>query len=284
VARTLGLFVALVLFSGQPATASHGDALPLLASNTAPGPAWTSYAFSTDGSKVVTDVVASGVGYPIQGAIYIYNGDNRLAFAFSFTAVSPDEGVYIDLNPAGRPVHVDVTKPQVQGGVLSMGATMNDPSAGGEPAVGTFKLLLWVAGTATQADHSLRGGSGVRHLGTDSGRETFLHTSKDFDGAANVQGGGGAVGGRVNADTHKTRDALNTLIGYYRPSSGSVGDMSVDTPFGRVDCPCSFPGFLKESSGEPFRSGRYVFNLTGAGAHATDPGDVILGGADARLA
>lgn len=256
----------------------------MLASNTAPGPAWTSYAFSTDGSKVVTDVVASGVGYPIQGAIYLYHGDGRLAFAFSFTDLSSEEGVYIDINPAGQPIHVDVTEPQIQGGVLRMGATLNDPSAGGAPVVGTFKELLWVSGTATQVDHSLRGEPGVRHLGTDSGRDTFIYTAKDFEGAVNVQGGQGGVGGRVNADTHKTLDAFNTLIGFYRPSSGSVEDMSVDTPFGNVDCPCTFPSFLQESFGQPFRAGRYRFNLTGAGASATNPAEVILGGADARLA
>jgi hypothetical protein len=281
--RACALFVALVLFSGQQAGAFHSNDTPLLTSNTAPGPAWTSYAFSTDGSKVATDLVASGVGFPIQAAIYLYGGDQRLVVGFAFTILSAEEGVYIDLNPAGQPVHVDVTEPQVRGGVLEMGATINDPSSGGQPMVGDFKLLLWVSGTASQVDHSLRGESGVRHLGTDSGRSTFLYTSRDFEGAVNVQGGGGGIDGRVTADTHKRIDATGTLIGFYRASSGSVEDMSVDTPFGNVDCPCTFPYFLAEAS-QPFRAGSYRFNLTGAGASSTSPSEVILGGADARLA
>ncbi|HEV3475530.1 MAG TPA: hypothetical protein VG602_09205 [Actinomycetota bacterium] len=229
----------------------------------------------------MTDIVASGIGYPIQAAVYIYTGDNRLVFGFSFTRVTADQGLYIDLSPAG--VHVDVTEPQIDGGVLRLGATMNDPSSGGEPAVGTFKQLLWISGTASRVDHSLRGDSGVHLQGRDTGRETFLYTSKNFEGAVNVQGGGGGVEGRVNADTHKIVDAFNTLIGFYRPSSGSVEDMSVDTPFGRVQCPCTFPSFTSEGFGPPFRAGRYRFNLTGAGATTTQPGEVVLGGADARL-
>jgi hypothetical protein len=277
-ARTIGLFAAFVLFLSLPATAFHADDAPLLASGSAPGPAWASYKFSTNGARAVTDIVASGIGYPIQAAIYLYTGDNRLVFGFSFTQTSADEGLYVDLDPAG--VHVDVTEPQIDGGVLKMGATLNDPSSSGEPAVGTFKQLLWIAGTASRVDHYLRGDAGVNFQGSDTGRGTFLYTSKDFDGAVNVQGGGGGIEGRVNADTHKTIDAFNTLIGFYRPLSGSVEDMSVDAPFGHVDCPCTFPSFVQEGLGPVYASGRYRFNLTGAGASS---GEVVVSGADARL-
>jgi hypothetical protein len=146
--------------------------------------------------------------------------------------------------------------------------------------VGTFKQLLWIAGTASRVDHSLRGDAGVNFQGSDTGRGTFLYTSKDFEGAVNVQGGGGGIEGRVNADTHKTIDAFNTLIGFYRPLSGSVEDMSVDAPFGHVDCPCTFPSFVQEGLGPVYASGRYRFNLTGAGASS---GEVVVSGADARL-
>jgi len=283
-ARTFGLFAAFVLFSSLPAAAFHADDAPLLASGSAPGPAWASYTFSTDGSRAVTDIVASGIGYPIQAAIYIYTGDDQLVFGFSFTRLSADEGLYVDLNPIGQNVHVDVTEPQIDGGVLKLGATMNDPSSTGEPTVGTFKQLLWISGTASRVDHSLRGDSGVQFQGKDTGRETFLYTSKDFAGGTNVQGGGGGIEGRVNADTHKTIDAFNTLIGFYRPMSGSVEDMSVDAPFGHVQCPCIFPSFANEGFGPPFGPGRYRFNLTGAGAGTSQPPEVVLGGADARLA
>lgn len=282
--RTLGLFAAFVLLSSQPASAFHADDAPLLASGSAPGPAWASYAFSTDGSRAVTDIVASGIGYPVQASIYVYTGNDRLVFGLSYTVLSADEGLYVDLNPGGQNVHVDATEPQIDGGVLKMGATMNDPSSGGEPAVGTFRLLLWVAGKATRVDHSLRGDTGVHFQGKDTGRETHLYTSKDFEGAANVQGGGGGAEGRVNADTRKTIDVLNTLIGFYRPSSGTVESMSVDAPFGHLECPCTFPTFVEEGLGPPFRAGQYRFNLTGAGASTTDPGEVVLAGADARLA
>jgi hypothetical protein len=280
-ARTFGLFALFVLFSALPAAGFHADDAPLLASGSAPGPAWAAYSFSTSGSRVVTDIVASGIGYPIQAAIYVYDGDNHLVFGFSYTQVTADQGLYVDLNPVG--VHVDVTEPQIDGGVLKLGATMNDPSSGGEPAVGTFKQLLWISGTASRVDHSLRGDSGVQFKGKDTGRGTFLFTSKDFEGAVNVQGGGGGVEGRVSADTHKTIDAFNTLIGFYRPSAGSVEEMSVDAPFGHVQCPCTFPSYVEEGFGPPFGPGRYRFNLTGAGATTSQSGEVVLGGADARL-
>lgn len=282
VARLAALaVVASVLVAPAPGQAFHQEELPLLHSGSRFGSGWFTYSFSTDGAMVATDVVARNVRLPIQAAIYVYDQDNRFVSGFTLTKLSGDTGVLVDATVAGQNVRVDLLQPQPTQPEFRLGLVWNDPEASGEPLVGTFKQLVWVAGSAGRTEYALRGDPGAAFGGNvRTGSRTFLYTSEDFTGTANLQAGVGAAEARVQQQAYLDYSAFGTLIGAYAPVTEALDVLSVDTPSGSVACACSFRHFVDGGSVPPFRPGGYRFHLTGASVAPNASGEVILGGAD----
>ncbi|MGH2691784.1 MAG: hypothetical protein ACRDHM_04705 [Actinomycetota bacterium] len=281
--RTRIVFLVLLALSSAaaPARASHDDATPPLDRGESPSPHWVSYAFSTDGAKVVADFEVQQVRKPAQVGYALYDDQNRSIFRYMFVDVDGTTGVYVDGTPAGENIHVDLTQPSSESSPIGVALTINGKNV--EPVAGTFKLLMWSAGGGKRHIHSLRGATGSSCLGVASGKDTFLYTGRDFSGTATVVAGvGGSVGARANMETTRTVHAKGTLVGAYLPMISAADEMSVDAPWGSADCPCFFGSFLPNAPSTPFGPGTYTFHDTGAGA-AGGEGEVVLAGADAEL-
>jgi hypothetical protein len=279
--RNLALVVIAICSLAAPARASHDDATPLLDSGDSKDPHWVSYAFSTDGGKVVADFESQNVRRPIQLGYVVYDDQNKAIFMFTYSSADGVRGVYVDATAAGRNIHVDETQLPMKSQSVSLTLTMN--SGEKEPVAGTYKLLMWSAGEADRHSHALRGDQGVSCIGVASGEDTFIHTSRDFEGTATVAaGGGGGAAVRANFETSREISAQGTLVGVYLSSASAVDEMSVDTPKGSEECPCQFGSFVPDILGTPFGPGSYTFRDTGSGT-AGGEGEIILAGADARL-
>lgn len=168
---------------------------------------------------------------------------------------------------------------------------INDPALDRDPVTGEIKLLLWAIGETKRTILELRGEQGVAYIASKMGHRSFLHTSMDFKGLANLQAGGNAVvpfgygdfvGARANVQTSITEQVEGTLVGSFKPVSASVDQMTADTPSGPRDCSCYFWNFVEEDSETPAGPGPYTFHLTGAGAGG-GLGEILLSGVDAAL-
>ena len=264
-----------------PATAYHDNATPVLDQGESPRAHWVSYAFSTDGAKVVADFEVYDVRKPIQVGYAIYDEQNKGIFRFTYNSVDGTTGVYLDGTPAGQNVHVDLTQPSPEVPSVRLALTFN--GEGVEPVAATYKLLMWSAGSGRRHFHSLRGEAGSSCLGVVSRQDTFIYTARDFRGTATLAGGAGsAAGARANFETRKAMHANGTLVGVFLPLASAADEISVDTPSGSQECPCIFGNFLQDGQNKPFGPGSYTFHDTGAGVAGSE-GEIVLAGADARL-
>lgn len=277
------LLTLAAIIAPAPGIAFHDDSTPLLGSGSATGEAWAAYRFTTDGGKVVGDIEATNVSWPIQGGVLVYDTDGRVAGGAIWTVLEKGNGVLVNANlTPEHQVQVSTLQP-VSTEAFGVGIRLNNPDLGPPDWVGEFTFLMWIGGTAERTEHSLRGVPGVGLAGRTSGSHTFLYTSKDFKGLANVQVGDSNANARLNAKTSVTIEARQTLIGNYRSVGTGADQMSVDRPSGPHPCPCSFLDFTPVGLSTPFGPGTYTFNLSGAGAGTTNLHEIVLGGADALL-
>jgi hypothetical protein len=252
----------------------------------------------------------NGLSGSAMGGGALFDANDNLQFMFTFTAVSFEpNGVLVNVNgPMSQNVHVDTRSSQQGGGSMGLGLTVND-------AAGTYKLLGWVAGSATSWDWQFQGGSGVQLLGQLSGSHAFLYGASDFqDGGAHAQAYQSGVGGRVDAAAQKVVTIQNNFYGVYYDanfhiacavvicvSAPSTSLLTATDPSGNTQ-PCG-PNtgvisvtFCAYTGAGP---GTYSFGLNGADASETavTPFEciavcagvipwqdaIILGGADASL-
>lgn len=301
----LVLSLAMLLPLATPALATDPYSVPVLSSGGGAGAGWASYRFTTDGSIVAATVGATDTGSAMLAA-YLYDASNALIFGFTFTLVGyPSDGEITIVDTPLLNIHTDTTAPEASGGGAGLAFTLNDPEFGGEPMVGTYKLLTFVSGHAASWDHSFRGGAGTTLDAELSGSDTFLYDGRDFTGPLHVERFSAGTGGRAQAGTDLTvpiQDrffgvAYSTNFKIVCPAVTCVGAPSTDVltltrPLTTAPeaCFCTLDGA---------RAGEYAFHLTGVDASTTtgvvECTDVacaialayndalIVGGADARL-
>lgn len=253
------------------AVAFHEDDLPFVAGGGGPGAGWVGLTLTAENATVALDVTAQDVALPGQGGMLVYDADGALVFGFAFTALSGKTGVLVDLHPAPGTLDVrsDTFMPSQPGGMMGAGLTF-------EEFDDTVKILAWFAGSASSWAWAVRGTDTTEVLASVEGDDTFLYTSEDFSGAANVQAYAQGTGGRVVLGGEVVEEIENGLSGIFIKLVSSVDTLTVERPDGTSQgCPCFFTG------GGP--TGAYTFGLTGAGGGTFSLDEVVLGGADGYL-
>lgn len=289
--RLTAVVVVWALAATLPASASPDDEMPLLFSGETDKGVWVSHRITTDGATVVTDIEAFAERGSTQVGGLVYDAENHLVFGYIGTSYGHTSGMYVDGRVGDESVHVDWTEPDSVRGYERLALTLNpEDSSGG--LRGTFKVLMWFAGAAERIAYAVRGESGAAYHGSKSGHDTFVFSSRDFNGAATASvGSGGLAGIRANLATVRAVDIDDTLVGQFVGGGLSGNLMSVVGPRGTQDCPPSLIGLGGclfwavaggDRHGEPLTPGTYTFNLTGLGAGGGN-GEVVLAGADARI-
>ena len=274
------LLIVAFLSMVAPASASHDSSTPLLDSGESPQAHWVSYAFQTDGAKVVADLEVFNPRKPLVVGYALYDGSGNSIFRYTFISLPGTTGVFTDARPGGLHVHVDETEPSPESPTFRLGVTMNGDGAA--PKAGSYKLILWAAGAGSRYTHSLRGAAGVTCQGVATGHDTFVYTARDFAGSASVAAGaGGEIGARATVDTSLAVKVKGSLLGMFMPLASGVDQMSADTPTGSRDCPCVFWEFLPGGTSR-FGPGKYTFFDNGAGVGGSE-GEVVLTAADTYL-
>lgn len=281
--RATALPAVAVLLGVLSAPAS---AEPLLHQQQLPGAGWTAATVTTDGSRLASSLVVTEVARPFQAGVRVYDEAKRPVYAATLTELGSADGVLVDAElPGGVSVGYDELEesPTRLGGVEVV-VTLN--GEGRPELVGRYTVLVWAAtASASGTTWRVEGGSGTALLGTTSGRETFLHASSEFSGAANVQAGSNGLALRASYDTSRSLRVRRLLVGSLAPVLTSADALSVELPDGRTtQCvpSCDFTAVVGAAAA---RAGTYVFRLSGAGAGGVvqNTGEVLLGGADVQL-
>lgn len=309
------LVLATTLIGSVPlAAAWNHDEQPTIASGGGPGAGWVSFKFSTQGTIAAFEANANTIAGSAQAGGYLFDANGSLLFGFTFTAVGfPTDGTLVDVTtPATGNVHMDTRTSGPSGGGIGIGMTLND-ACGTACLTGTYKLLLWVAGSAGSWDWHMRGPAGTQLLGTESGSSTFLYGAEAFSGAAYAQSYTNGIGGRAALATSKTVDVKDSLYGVFYDANFKIGCavvvcvgapgtqvLTAKLPSGRTSV--CFGIRICSYSGAP--AGTYTFSMTGADASATSlapfqcvptpvgyacagalpwQDSIILGGVDAKL-
>ena len=278
------VIVAAVVGSTWQATA-RADSLPTIASGGGQSQGWVAIKWTNTagaaGALTVQNNEVSGVGF---ASVYLYNSANQ-AIAGGNLGVSGALGeahVQSSLPPAPGAEHTVVTSHSALygGGVtISFDSTL--------PA-GTYKALLIAGGNARGWSWALRGNAAVSApTARTSGSDVYAYSSKDFSGAASVQGYAGAfnvgsMGATVNVATQRSITARRALvgIGFFAPGGNVHPEMTMDGPGGSRGCPCPLGAVAGPDAAGP---GTWTFRYTGVGAGTSNLAEVIVGVADAFL-
>ncbi len=304
--RRIALLVAAglpaMLLAASPASATHGYDLPMsLHGGEASGPFWVAYKVKTNGAGVTTHFNVNELTLPSQLGAMIYKGDT-LYFGITQTFLAGYNGALADVNVVpDNPVHFEFSEASPTFPWTRAAMNMNGFGTP-NPYKGELTFVWWIAGGNAGVTHSLdaenngvsmTGGrmcppeatSCAYGTGWESGTDTFVYSSEDFAGPANVKAGVGSVAARVNLATARSVTIDGTLIGAFHAFAGHADRLEVDRPAGgRVECPlagCWFTNVDQARAG----SGTYTFHATGAGAGPwlTGFGELVVGGADLRL-
>lgn len=264
------LIVPFLLLFPTQVDAFHTPSSPIVSTGTLEGRGWTGFLVDGTANPLAFEVRGTGNGDFAAGISLFANGKPGVATAGGWFA--------------------DRTGPSVQ---TTEGAAegLKYEIIVETPANGTFTVLLnlWGAGPGTYGgivwtsgdiiDWSWTVSSPAPHtlVGFETGTRTFLATSKDFTGPANVQAFAKGIGARASIDAHYPFTVEKGLVGTFgRGPYGSQGTLTATTPTGERQCLCDF---------RPLNSppGAYTLHTTGAGAPMPGFAEVTFIGADARL-
>lgn len=193
-------------------------------------------------------------------AVFSDNGESRLS---ENQSLAP--GANVSLQLAGDSRVSNAT------GYLNVSAIPDKPA--------TVKVLFWMAGAVESLSYTTTTTNGTTILGNDSGPESYLFLSKDFEGA-NAQVSPLGAGARAEYDAVRAIAVKNALVGGFADELTNADRLSITTPAGEVPCPCAFSNVTQADA---FGPGAYAFHLTGAGVGLLPLGEVVLTAADVRL-
>lgn len=248
----VALLALLCAGAGGGSAAASADRV--LLDETGSGDVWHTIPVTTQGAEVAATMSLPEATRRSAVVVGLFR-DGRPVITIVFVRLAPDAGVIaqVDGGPLG-----DVSVRQVVDGdsLPGFGAELIVH----DPAPGQYTWLAFAAGDTDRWDLSVRGGSGVALSGQRTqGDRTWVLGGEDFRGQAMLSAFASGLGGRVNLTTERVLEAERGLVGVFVKGLATQATMGLTPPVGpHRTCPCAFDG-----SGGP---GRYVFDLTGAGA------------------
>lgn len=288
--RAVVTLAIAAVFAASTTGSRAADLEAVVAQGGGPGAGWVALALSADGSTVNVSLRAHDIGTPNAFQIYMYDAEDRFRGGFGRLWTRSERGVYVDAHAPGI---ADLTYEDTD----ASGTDVWEWSADVTLRVGVTKLLVWSGGPQSQWSWTLRGGSAVTLLASESGTGSHVIQSHDMSGTADVRAHplevptcpflciSGAPGARASLARSKTLVFENTPIGFYLdmaespPYSNNL--LAIDTPSGEELCipGCSFPRYRPGWLG-----GSYRFRVD-AGMGAVFPGsdEILAVVVDARL-
>lgn len=278
--RLLALLALLLLAIPPVAHAGDGAEQPTLLLGSLSKAGWVGFRLESDGSPLYFGATSTSATGGSQIGWALYDTDDRFIFSIMFTGVTENGGHMVEIHPAEG---IDVSQTSwnaPQWGRGAAGATVETMLP-----PGSYKVLLWLVSDVHEWTYEVRGG-GATELGAPlTGTRTWFLTSRDFEGAANVQAfaeapGTAAFGGRAQVDTRASIDIEHRFVGAFL--GGNLPQVaSVETDDATSECPCGFSR-MREDEGA-LGPGRATFHLTGAGAGMRGMSEAMVVGVDARL-
>jgi hypothetical protein len=296
---------ALSLLPSSPVIAA--EPLRVLASGRDTTTRWTAYKVVSTGASYTMDFAYEIEKDPLQVGGLFYDEQNKFMGGFTWTAYTYQNRVRYEVttSPTGPLVgdhHVETFGYRA---TFAVGGTL--PGTPGEPTV--RKIIIWSSGSlAKGVDWTFKAAPGAALVTnpqtatpvTTTGTRAFVHLSRDFDAAAQVDAQGTAPrvpdvvpngigpGARATALGVLRHKAEQTLVGGFQVLGGTMSAnvnpvMRVTAPNGfRQDCLtlCQWFDFQAPTALTP---GTYTFELTGVGAGPGPFSDVLLWGLDATL-
>lgn len=260
--------VTFLILMATLAPPMHGaNGASLLATGTSEANGSSSLRFESDGGMMAIDIVGRGAGGAAGGG-FLVNGPAG-AVLVTVAKVPNQDGVLVDMRgPAA--VRLDMTATTDTDGSFGKGLVFQNAPAG------TYELIAFGAGDMASWTWSLQD-EGARVVAkTTKVGGTWLATSRDFNGASNVQAFQAGAGARAT-DGKYPFHASSGLVGVFYPiHATSVHDsLRASTPTGSRDCTCAWL--------TPGASGDYTLWENGVGAGQALLADVLFIGADARF-
>jgi hypothetical protein len=240
-------------------------------------PGWASAQVQTDGGEFTAETQLLDLAPPTITAVYVLGADGT-PFG-GVTMIAGDEGLRVL-------VHEDEALPDglhVDARVLHLGAAGfvgRVICSACEPD--TYHVVTYAVGGFREGSWGVTA-PGLRVLATDAGPEAFLVRLADFESdlAADVCCWAGP---RVAMNARYDMDVSHLLVGQYwgwpEVEEFQLGryNLTVDGPSGRRECPCEFVDI------PAMGPGHYTFSAAALGVGAGDSGQILLYGADVRLA
>lgn len=280
------LAAAIVVLAIPLASGFHIEDVEPVAQETSHVPGWVVIPLTTDGTDVTVDGRIDGTGSHVGYGWALLDEEGNALYNRSVVGYTTPSGAHVDVRTeeTGR-IH-ESQHEQTGPGFRSVGwgFHLNEP--------GHHAIVMWTAGVLDTWTWTLsvdpNKTAGVEVHDPRRGTDTFMHTSSNFTGTANLQAYGLGLGVRAAWNTSLSEQIEGTLFGWYT-KSGSPGhpnaanEMTVDLPNGSErSCPCHFGDPTGPYAPGP---GEYTFHHAGGGVMAgfMPPPELIVAGADVQL-
>ena len=240
--RTLALMrlrpvlLVLTVLLALAGSAVPASAEALLHSQTLSGTGWTAVRLSTDGTRVTSTLTTTLASRPFQAGVRVYDAAGKPVYTATLTELGSADGVQVQATvvPGVTVSHDGLEESQTRLGSVEVVVTLNETV---RDLVGTYTVVVWVAAKeAGTTAWKVEGAPGTRVQGATAGRETFLYSSSEFTGTANVQAGSNGFAARAGYDTRLGLTVRRTMLGSFSPVLTSADALSYSSPTSGGQC------------------------------------------------
>lgn len=275
--------------TASPARAAGQPAEAPLASAGGTGSRWTAATLLTDGARVSSSMVLSGLSSPAALSARVYLDGVRVSTAnLTLRAAGGGRGVLVDAPAVGGVVlHVDQVEDDSDYRFADVSVTVT-VNPDGPVRVGRVSVVLYAAAAVLERwGWSLSGAPGARLLGTSHGPEAFAYSPRDFDTSQlSVYAGESVPGlatahGRLNSGAVKSLDLDPRLVGSY--STFGTDRLTIVGPSAVRSCTPSCDIDPNDRDTRLEARGRYSFRLDGSSVGTSGVGPLQQADTDVSL-